>query len=164
MARSFDDCYSSSYRSVLRAVVLLVPSMDDAHDLTQEAYARALARWSDVGELESPEGWVRKVAVNAAIDLTRRNRSRLSAYRLLHGSEALVRPEDGSSIDVQRAIAALKPAHRQAVVLHYLLDMSVAQIARETGRPVGTVKTNLARGRAALAALLRVPVEVAVGA
>jgi RNA polymerase sigma-70 factor (ECF subfamily) len=164
VTRSFDDCYQFSYRFVLRAVVLLVPSMEDAHDLTQEAYARALARWSDVGELESPEGWVRKVAVNAAIDLTRRNRSRLSAYRLLHGSEAPVRQEDGSSIDVQRAIAALKPAHRQAVVLHYLLDMSVDQIARETGRPAGTVKTNLARGRTALAALLRVPVEVAVDA
>jgi RNA polymerase sigma-70 factor (ECF subfamily) len=164
VARSFDDSYHSSYRSVLRAVVLLVPSVEDAHDLTQEAYARALARWDVVGELENPEAWVRKVAVNAAIDLTRRNRSRRSAYRLLHGRETAIRPADGSAVDVQRAIAVLKPAQRQAIVLHYLLDMSVEQIAQETGRPAGTVKTNLARGRTALAALLRVPVEVAVDA
>jgi RNA polymerase sigma-70 factor (ECF subfamily) len=155
--RSFDDTYYASYRSVLRAVVLLVPSVEDAHDLTQEAYARALARWDVVGELETPEGWVRKVAMNAAIDLTRRNRSRRNAYRKLfvrdEGSPAV----DGSSIDVERAIAALKPAQRQAIVLHYLLDMSVQDIARETGRPTGSVKTNLARGRAALATLLRAP-------
>jgi RNA polymerase sigma-70 factor (ECF subfamily) len=162
--RSFDDSYSQGYRSVLRAVVLLVPTAEDAHDLTQEAYARALARWDDVGKLENPEAWVRRVAVNAAIDVSRRNRSRRSAYRLLLGRPAAVAPSDGSAVDVQRAIAALKPAQRQAIVLHYLLDMSVEQIAKETGRPTGTVKTNLARGRAALAAMLRVPVEVAVDA
>jgi RNA polymerase sigma-70 factor (ECF subfamily) len=155
--RSFDDTYYASYRSVLRAVVLLVPSVEDAHDVTQEAYARALARWDVVGELESPEGWVRRVAMNAAIDLSRRNRSRRSAHRLLAGRGEAHQPVDGSSIDVERAIARLKPAQRQAIVLHYLLDMSVADIARETDRPIGSVKTNLARGRAALAALLRTP-------
>lgn len=164
MTRSFDDIYYSSYGSVLRAVVLLVPTVEDAHDLTQEAFARALARWDVVEVLESPEGWVRKVAVNAAIDLRRRNRSRRSAYGLLRGGQQPIPAADGSAVDVERALAALKPAQRQAIVLHYLLDMSVEQIARETGRPAGTVKTNLARGRTALAALLRVPVEVAVDA
>jgi RNA polymerase sigma-70 factor (ECF subfamily) len=160
---SFDDTYYRSYRSVLRSVVLLVPSVEDAHDLTQEAYARALGRWDVVGELESPEGWVRKVAINAAIDLTRRDRSRRKAYRKLSGG-GTTPAADGSSIDVERALASLKPAQRQAIVLHYLLDMSIDQIARETGRPTGTVKTHLARGRAALAALLRVPSEVAADA
>ena len=65
-------------------------------------------------------------------------------------------------MDIQRAIATLTPAQRQAIVLHYLLDMSVEQIAKETGRPTGTVKTNLARGRAALADLLRPQLEVSV--
>jgi RNA polymerase sigma-70 factor (ECF subfamily) len=158
--RSFDDTYYASYRSVLRAVVLLVPTVEDAHDLTQEAYARALARWDVVGELDSPEAWVRKVAMNAAIDLTRRNRSRWNAYRKLSARVEAVAPSDGTSVDVERAIAALKPAQRQAIVLHYLLDMSVEDIARETGRPTGSVKTNLARGRAALADLLRAPARM----
>jgi RNA polymerase sigma-70 factor (ECF subfamily) len=163
VARTFDDSYHHSYRSVLRAVVLLVPTIEDAHDLTQEAYSRALARWDVVGELDNPEAWVRKVAVNAAIYLERRDRSRRRAYRFL-GREPHASAADGTAIDVQRAIASLKPVQRQAIALHYLLDMTVEQIAQETGRPTGTVKTNLARGRAALAALLRVPVEVAVDA
>src|SRR4051812_9596234 len=98
--------------------------------------------------------------MNAAIDLTRRNRSRRSAYRKVVMRDEALPAVDGSSIDVERAIAALKPAQRQAIVLHYLLDMSVEDIARETGRPTGSVKTNLARGRAALASLLRTPTGV----
>jgi RNA polymerase sigma-70 factor (ECF subfamily) len=164
VTRSFDDVYYASYRSVLRAVVLLVPGVEDAHDLTQEAFSRALARWDAVGQLDSPEGWIRRVAINAAIDLSRRDRSRRSAYRLLQGRAGTTPAVDGSAVDIARALSALKPGQRQAIVLHYLLDMSVEQIAHETGQPAGTVKTNLARGRAALAALLRVSAEVAADA
>jgi RNA polymerase sigma-70 factor (ECF subfamily) len=44
---------------------------------------------------------------------------------------------------------------RRALVLYYVCDLSVAQIAAETGVPDGTVKARLARGRAALAPYLR---------
>ncbi len=44
---------------------------------------------------------------------------------------------------------------RRALVLYYVCDLSVAQIAAETGVPDGTVKARLARGRAALAPHLR---------
>jgi len=57
------------------------------------------------------------------------------------------------------ALATLKPVHRRAVVLHQLCDLSVAQIAADLGQPEATVKTHLSRGRAALAALLRVSDE-----
>ena len=53
--------------------------------------------------------------------------------------------------------AALRrlPTHlRQAVALHYLFDMSVQQIAEETGAPIGTVTSRLSRGRTELAAVL----------
>jgi RNA polymerase sigma-70 factor (ECF subfamily) len=160
----FDDVYYASYRSVLRAVVFLVPTREDAHDVVQEAFARALSRWDDVSRLDNPETWVRRVAINGAIDLGRRNRSRRIAYRRVFGRGDVVPAPDSASTDVERALASLKPAQRQAIVLHHLLDLSVAEIAAQTGRPTGTVKTNLARGRAALAALLREPSEVALDA
>src|SRR4051794_11272939 len=135
MMDEFDRLYYASYASVLRAVVLLTPTLEDAHDVTQEAFARALARWGAVGSLESPIGWIRKVAVNAATDLHRRDRTRRTAsVRLLGGSGPVPAP-DGASVDVVRALSQLKPAQRQAIVLHYLLDMSVADIAAELGRP-----------------------------
>lgn len=52
------------------------------------------------------------------------------------------------------ALRQLPATHRQALALHYLFDMSVEEIARETDVPVGTVKSWLSRGRSRLAALL----------
>jgi RNA polymerase sigma-70 factor (ECF subfamily) len=52
------------------------------------------------------------------------------------------------------ALKKLPEAHRRAIVLHYLCDLSVEQVAAETGSPVGTVKAHLSRGRAALASHL----------
>ena len=161
----FDELYYATYRATLRAVLVLVPSPEDAHDITQEAYARALARWPAVSRLDNPAAWVRHVAVNAAIDAGRSDRSRRRAYRRFLGRRQPTAPvPDGAAVDVARALDALSPAHRQAIVLHYLLDLSVADIAGLTGRPPGTVKTNLSRGRAALARALRPLHEVSADA
>lgn len=156
MDRDFDELYYASYRSVLRAVLVLLPTSEDAHDVVQEAFARALAGWAKVSQLDNPAAWVRHVAINAAIDAGRRERRRRFAYRRLLARQRDVPAPTADSVDVVRALQQLKPAQRQALVLHYLLDMSVEDIAHETQRPVGTIKTNLARGRAALAELLRV--------
>lgn len=163
MHRDFDELYYASYGSVLRAVRLLVATPEDAHDLTQEAYARALARWDTVSVMDSPAGWVRHVAVNAALDAARRDSSRRSLLgRLVSRREEPVAGPSTDTVDVVRALKALKPDHRRAVVLHYLCDMSIEEIAERTGRPAATVKTHLARGRASLAALLRTHEQVIV--
>ena len=49
------------------------------------------------------------------------------------------------------ALRTLPADQRRALVLHHLADLPVAQVAEETGVPVGTVKARLSRGRAALA-------------
>jgi RNA polymerase sigma-70 factor (ECF subfamily) len=63
------------------------------------------------------------------------------------------------------ALRALPMAQRRALVLHYLLDRPVADIAAETGASVGTVKSWLSRGRANMAAALGdlTPAEPVVG-
>ena len=61
-------------------------------------------------------------------------------------------PDRVAFIDALRKIPA---EQRRALVLYYVCDLSVAQIATETGVPDGTVKARLARGRAALAPHLR---------
>lgn len=52
------------------------------------------------------------------------------------------------------ALRRLPEAQRRAVVLHHVAGLPVADVAAETGVPVGTVKARLSRGRAALAVLL----------
>lgn len=135
MQADFDATYAAGYRSVLRAVVLLTPTVEDAHDIASEAWARAYDRWAQVGELDAPVAWVRRVAVNPAVDARRREGSRWRAYRRWGARAEPVAATDGASVDVIRALATLKPAHRRAVVLHYLCDLPVAQIAAYSRLP-----------------------------
>ncbi len=55
---------------------------------------------------------------------------------------------------VRRAVLALSPERRETVVLHYFVGMAVAEVARATATSEGTVKSRLARARAALARAL----------
>jgi RNA polymerase sigma-70 factor (ECF subfamily) len=61
------------------------------------------------------------------------------------------------------ALRKVPAEQRRALVLYHLCDLSVAQIAAETGVSAGTVKARLARGRAALAPYLQDTVEAAAG-
>ncbi len=59
-----------------------------------------------------------------------------------------------TAVAVRAALARIPAAQRQALVLYELCGLSVEQVARETGVAVGTVKSRLSRGRAALGELL----------
>jgi RNA polymerase sigma-70 factor (ECF subfamily) len=88
-----------------------------------------------------------------------------------HRSMALDRPPapaDPPSEDTVLLVGALRVlpmVQRRALVLHYLLDRTIADIATETGASVGTVKSWLSRGRANMAVALgeSTPAEPVVG-
>jgi RNA polymerase sigma-70 factor, ECF subfamily len=78
--------------------------------------------------------------------------------RVRRGVTALLRlrpvQQDGPSVDRPALVTALRDLplrYRQVLVLHYLVDLPVQQVAAELGLPQGTVATQLARGRLALA-------------
>ncbi|BBH63675.1 RNA polymerase sigma24 factor [Actinoplanes sp. OR16] len=149
----FDAFYVSTARRVLLHVYAVCGDLGDAQDITQEAYARAWQQWSRVAGYENPELWVRKVAWRLAANRWRGLRRRLAAY-VRTGPPP---PGAGPSPERVALIAALRrlpEAQRQTVVMHYLLDMSVQEIAAADGVPAGTVKARLSRARAALAPLL----------
>jgi RNA polymerase sigma-70 factor (ECF subfamily) len=98
------------------------------------------------------------VAFNLAVSGHRRARRRLTALLRL-GPPAPVPPVSVEAVALAQAPQGLTAAHRQVVVLHYLADLPVEQIARELRVPVGTVKARLARARGALAALLAEPAQ-----
>jgi len=60
----------------------------------------------------------------------------------------------GDRVDAMRALASLPRRQRQVTVLHYYLDLGVAEMAATLGVHEGTVKTSLHRARRALAATL----------
>jgi RNA polymerase sigma-70 factor (ECF subfamily) len=154
----FAEFYAATFGRLTVQIHAFVGDHAEAQDLVQEAYCRAFARWSTVSGYDDPQAWVRRVAWNLAISRWRRvKRLRAHAPDLV---AADVAGPDASTVDLARALKQLPPNQRQAVVLHYLADMSVADIAAFTGAAEGSVKAWLHRGRAALNTILSSGVEV----
>ncbi len=129
---------------------------DDALDATQEALL-AIARRIDTFDGRSRfTTWCYRVATNAALDEARRRARRPSPVEALPEREPATAVDEHTAIrlDVDAALAQLSPDHRAAVALRDLVGMDYAEIAAVLGIPAGTVRSRIARGRAALADLL----------
>jgi RNA polymerase sigma-70 factor (ECF subfamily) len=154
-ALEFDAFYLAARDRLCVQVAALTGDPVEAGDHVQEAFIRAWSRWSYVSGLDDPEGWVRRVAHNLAVSRWRR------ARRVVLGRQPdTVAGWDDDQRAVIAALAALPRPQREAIVLHHLVGLSVAEIARDLGAPAGTVKSWLARGRRQLAAALEESVEV----
>lgn len=70
--RDFEVFYRACREEMVRALVLTVGHRDLGLEATDEAFARALERWADVGGYKNPEGWVYRVGVNWARSKLRR--------------------------------------------------------------------------------------------
>ncbi|MEW2381683.1 SigE family RNA polymerase sigma factor [Micromonospora sp. NPDC047707] len=152
-AERFDEFYRSTAHRMLRYGYAVTGDHSEAQDLVQEAYARAWRQWGRLTTHPAPEAWLRLVVSRLATDRWRR----LTGWRALvrrTGPPDPVPPPNEDSVLLVGALRQLPAAQRQALALHYLYDMSVEDIARETDVPTGTVKSWLSRGRARLAALL----------
>ena len=149
----FAQLYQDSYRRLVLTAYALLRDMGEAEDVTQEAFAVAYGRQARVSRADSPEAWVRKVVVNLA---RRRWRRRATLDRILH-RELEQEPPDGAGehLDLHAAIRALGHEYQATIVLHYLADLPIDEVASILDIPVGTVKSRLSRARAALAAQLR---------
>lgn len=159
-----DRFMAEDYPGVVAAVRLIARDTGAAEDAVQDALVRLLSR-PPATPLRSVAAWVTVVAANEA----RMRHRRAGAER--RALDRLDPPSDQAPEDVAGrhavldALDALPLGQRQVAVLHYLLDASVADVAATLGVSEGTVKTQLHRARAALAAALREPEEeVATGA
>jgi RNA polymerase sigma-70 factor (sigma-E family) len=149
----FDEFYRGSRQRVLGFVYVLTGDLGEAQDAVQEAYLRAWQRWATVRDYEEPEAWTRRVATRIAISRWRSLRSRARAY-LRHGASDAAPAPSPDTVAIVDAMRRLPEDQRIAIALYHLMGMPVAEVARQTGAPVGTVKARLSRGRAALAPLL----------
>jgi RNA polymerase sigma-70 factor (ECF subfamily) len=123
-----------------------------AEDAVQEALARCWEHSVRGRPIEFPEAWMTTVALNLARSRLRRVRVELRA----RGRLAAPPPGEPSAdvVDLRRALAALPPRQREAVVLRYYLDLDVADVAAAMRVAEGTVKTSLHRARRSLARAL----------
>jgi RNA polymerase sigma-70 factor (ECF subfamily) len=152
-AGQFDEFYRATATRLLRYAYAVTGDLGDAQDAVQEAYTRAWRDWKKVERHPAPEAWVRLTVSRIATDRHRRNAGWRKAVAR-NGPPAAVGPPNENTVLLTAALRQLPANQRQALALHYLFDLSVAQIAEEAGVPAGTVKSWLSRGRAALAEIL----------
>ena len=147
----------------LHAVCRRICGPDAAFDATQHALiaiTRSITRFDGRAAFTT---WSHRIAVNAALDELRAARRRaVPASDQLERRETAAPPGTGPErvvdrLDLETALAALPDEFRTAVVLRDVADLEYAEIAATLDVPIGTVRSRIARGRAALAAALGNP-------
>ncbi len=135
-----------------RFAYLLCGDRQRAEDLVQSALARVLRHWPRVSAMEHPEAYVRQAVVREHLAWWRRRSSR---EVVSDAAPERVEPGDFTTTAAERDAAwrllATLPARQRAVlVLRYYEDLDDAGVARVLGTTESTVRSNAARGLAAL--------------
>ncbi len=139
-------------------------SVIDGEDVVQEALLKAMEAVSRAGPIENAEGWLFRIAHNAALDFLRRRARRES----LHAEQDLDMIADPVTAAEEREAAAanlrtfmrLPTTQRSSVILRDVLGYSLDEIRDVTGQTLPALKAALHRGRARLQALNREPEEL----
>ena len=139
-----------------RTAYLLCGDPHRAEELVQSTFERVYRTWAKVRP-GTQRAYARQILVNLKIDSWRRGRRESLpgddkipvASTTDHAGRVVLRDE------LVRGLAQLSTTQRRVVVLRHLLDLPEAEVARELGLAVGTVKAANSRGLARLRDLLR---------
>jgi RNA polymerase sigma-70 factor, ECF subfamily len=145
----FEEFFQAEHVRLARALYLLTGSAADADELTQEAMVRVYERWDRVREMDSPQGYLFRTALNL-----HRSRLRWLAGRARHILQATPSPDPAEVVQsrdsLARALASLPTGQREAVVLVEWLGMDQGEAATALGIKPGSVRARLSRAKADL--------------
>ena len=152
----FDETYVHSFGR-LRSVATRLVSREDADDMVQEAYLRALTNGDRFRGDAAQTTWIHRILVNACLD-ARRYRQRRGIHVTLE--EGHTRPRvrrwhrliDGAAL--RAALASLESPERQVCVMYDVMGYTHPESSRRLGIPVGTSKGRLCSARRRLRRLL----------
>lgn len=153
------DIQSRFVQQNLRRIFLLiyriVGNVDDAQDLTQETFIKALQRKSQLKDLEKTSQWLSRIAANTAIDFLRRNRkflytdvAELSDWH--NGAkespeQVVLRGE--RKLELEGGLAQLTERERMALLLRDVEDLPAEQVASQMNCSMATVRSHIANAR-----------------
>ncbi|MBI1759483.1 MAG: RNA polymerase sigma factor SigE [Actinobacteria bacterium] len=159
---TWDEVVRQHGPRVYRLAYRLTGNPQDAEDLTQETFVRVFRSLASYRP-GTFEGWLHRITTNLFLDLVRR-RQRIRFDALPEDSERLVGRERSPEQayldthldpDIQRALDALPPDFRVAVVLCDIEGLSYEEISATLGIKLGTVRSRIHRGRLQLREALR---------
>jgi RNA polymerase sigma-70 factor (ECF subfamily) len=142
-------------RRIFLLIYRIVGNVDDAQDLTQETFIKALQRQAQLKDLDKASHWLSRIAANTAIDFLRRNKkfsfvdvNHLSdtAHDLLENPEqSLLRGERKLHLD--GGLAELTERERMALLLRDVEDMPADEVASLMNCSMATVRSHIANAR-----------------
>jgi RNA polymerase sigma-70 factor (ECF subfamily) len=150
----FTSFYAASFPRLVGQLYAMTGDRAEAQDAVQEAFVRAWVHRSQIDTDRGPEAWVRVTAWRIAASRWRRAQEGVRLMWLAARPDRVAGPGPDRVAFVE-ALRRVPAEQRRALVLYHLADLTVEQIAAETGARPGTVKARLARGRAALTPHLR---------
>jgi RNA polymerase sigma-70 factor, ECF subfamily len=157
----FDQLLAELRPKLHRYCSRMTGSVIDGEDVLQEALVKAIEAFPRAGPIAKPEGWLFRIAHNAALDFLRR-RARQENVRADEDLDMIADPD--SEIDRRQAAAAslrtlmrLPVAQRSSVILMDVLGHSLEEIGVVLDSTVPAVKAALHRGRSRLRELAAEP-------
>jgi RNA polymerase sigma-70 factor (ECF subfamily) len=152
---------------LLRYLVYWTSRREQAEDLVQETWLRVLEHAGQYDGRQRFEPWLFSIARNLAIDHLRKQQTATARHRMCREDEAglnlpapdfespffaAARSEDAKRIAA--ALGALEPIYREALLLRFQEELSLAEIAQVAGAPISTVSSRIHRGLSMLQAAL----------
>ena len=159
---SFEQALSDHHAAVRKLVIRLLGWSPEAEDVLQEVYLKAWRSWDKFRGESQPRTWLTRIAINQCRSHQRRRLLGLGLLtRLWSGAEPPVAPAADRPSEqremaglVRLAVMKLRPRDREVIVLHYLEEMSVVDVAELLKMTRGAVEVRLSRARKRLRAAL----------
>jgi RNA polymerase sigma factor (sigma-70 family) len=140
----FDGFFRDNYAHVHRAMCLSFADPSFAEEVTQEAFYRALRSWPKVSKLDHPEAWTMVVALNRGRDLIRRRRRDTERGLSLAGDmPGPMEADVHDRMEIVDLLSKVSERQRTVLVLRYIAQLRVSEIAEVLHCAEGTVKSTL---------------------
>ncbi len=156
VAIDFDLFFAGQLRPLVGLAFVLSGSRVVAEDIVQDALLAAFKNWNQVGHMDNPAGWVRRVVANRAVSATRRRLIEArSSTKFRQPTEAT--SGDATASDNEHVWAEVRrlPKRQAQVITLRTLDLStIAEIADVLGISAESASTHLRRARHTLASRL----------
>lgn len=142
-------------RRIFLLIYRIVGNVDDAQDLTQETFIKALQRQAQLKDLDKAAHWLSRIASNTAIDFLRRNKkfafvdvgylSETANTHLDSPEQSLLRGE--RKLHLEGGLAVLTERERMALLLRDVEDLPADQVALQMNCSMATVRSHIANAR-----------------
>ena len=155
----FEGFYRREYGRIVRLLVGMTGRWAVAEEVAQEALLSAYREWPRLQELDRPDLWLRRVAINRAVSTHRRLVAELAALARIRAAQSMHDDELNVDEPVWAEVRKLPRRQAAALVLWAVEGLTLAEIGEVLGCSGETARTHLRRARVRLGSSLKSEVD-----